>query len=85
MGLEQSPAYFTTRENSRNRAKGPLVVGLDKDPDRDPERGPHPLLVKEHKESLLAEEILDLHLGTEVDLDLHPPQEYVQTPCGKEE
>ena len=90
MGLEQSPAYFTTREIQETDQvlylnQGPLVVGIGKDPERDLQKGLHPLLVKEHKESLVAEEIPDLHLRTEVGLDLHPPQEYVQTPCGKEE
>ena len=65
--------------------QGLSVAGIDTDPVRDLEKNPHPLLVKKYKESLLAEEILDLHLRTEVGLDLHPLQEYAQTPCGKEE
>ena len=65
--------------------QGPLVVGIDKDPERDLKKDPYPLLEEELKRSLLGEEILDLHLRTEEDLGLHPLQEYVQTPCGKEE
>ena len=64
---------------------GLVVVGIVLDPDRDLEKSPHPLFVQEHKEFLLAGEILDLHLNTEVDLDLHQSQKYVQTLYGKEE
>ena len=83
MGLEQSPAYFTKGVNSRNRARFVYqprsVSGRDKNkgPGRDLEKSPHPLFVKEHKESLLVVEILDLHLRTEIDLDLHQSQEHV--------
>ena len=65
--------------------QGLIVVGIVLDVERDLEKSPHPLFVQEHKESLLAEEILDLHLRTKVDLDLHQSQEHVQTPYGKEE
>ena len=90
MGLEQSPAYLSKGINSRNRARsvsqlGLVVVGIVLDLERDLEKSPHPLFVQEHKASLLVEEILDLHLRTEVDLDLHQSQEYVQTLYGKEE
>ena len=86
MGLEQSPTYFTTRENSRNRARSlsqPRSIS-GRDRQRSIERS-RPLLVKEHRESLLEEETLDLHLVIEVGLDLHTLQEYIQTPFGKEE
>ena len=61
------------------------MVGIVLDLERYLEKSPHPLFVQEHKGSPLAEEILDLHLRTEVDLDLHQSQEYVQTSYGKEE
>ena len=64
---------------------GLVVVGIVLDLERDLEKSPHPLIVQDHKESLLAEEILDLHLKTEVDLDLHQSQKYVQTLYKKEE
>ena len=90
MGLEQSPAYLSKGLNSRNRARsvlnlGLVVVDIVLDLERDLEKSPHPLIVQEHKESILAGEILDLHLKTEVGLDLHQSQKYVQTPYEKEE
>ena len=54
------------------------MVGIVLDLERDLEKSLHPLFVQEHKESLLAEEILDLHLKTEVDLDFHQSQKHVQ-------
>ena len=51
---------------------------------RDPEKDPHPLLVKKHRESLLEEETLDLHLIIEVDPDPHLLEDSIQTPFGKE-
>ena len=69
MGLEQNPAYFTERENPRNRARSVsqprLIVGIDKDLEGYLKKDPYPLLKEELKRSLLGEEIL------------HPPQEHV--------
>ena len=88
MGLEQSPAYLSKGINSRNRARSVSQPrsnsGGNSLRERDQEKSPHPLFVQKHKESSLAEEILDLHLRTEVDLDLHQSQEYVQTLHGKD-
>ena len=90
MGLEQSPAYLSKVTNSKNRARsvsqassgsGRNSLGSRQ---RSREKSTS-LFVQEHKESLLAEEILDLYLRTKVDLDLHQSQEYVQTQYGKEE
>ena len=61
------------------------MVGIGRDPERDSEKDPHLLLIKEHRESLLEEETLDLQLVIEAGLDLHPLQEHTQTPHGKEE
>ena len=57
--------------------QGPLIVGIDKDLEGDLKKDPYPLLKEEHKESLLVVEIIDLHLRTEIDLDLHQSQEHV--------
>ena len=61
------------------------MVGIGRDPERDPEKDPHLMLIKEHRESPLEEETLDLHLEIEVGLDLHPLQEHTQSPYGKGE
>ena len=55
------------------------MVAIVLDLEGDLEKSQHPLFVQEHKEFLLAGEILDPHLKTEVDLDLHQSQKYVQT------
>ena len=49
------------------------------------EKSPHPLIVIEYKESLLVEDILDLHLEIEVDVDLHQCHSYIQILYGSEE
>ena len=89
MGLEQSSAYLSKGINSRNRARSVSQPrsNTGRNSLRSKERSREKfisLFVQKHQESLLAEEILDLHLRTDVDLDLHQSQEYVQTPYGKE-
>ena len=61
-----------------------LIEGLA-DLERILEKSPHPLIVIEYKEYLLAEEILDLHLDIEVDVDLHQGHSYIQILYGSEE
>ena len=90
MGLEQSPAYLPKGLKSRNRARSVSQPGSGSGRNSIRSRGRskeshNPLFVQEHKEFLLAGEILDLHIKTEVDLDLHQSQKYVQTLYGKEE
>ena len=61
MGLEQNPAYFTEREDPRNRARSisqpRLIVRIEKDLEGDLKKDPNPLLKEELKRSLLEEEI----------------------------
>ena len=90
MGLEQSLAYLSKGLKSRNRARSVSQPrsggGRNSIRSREKSRKKSTsLFCKEHKEFLLAGEILDLHLKTEVDLDLHQSQKYVQNLHGKEE
>ena len=90
MGLEQSHAYLSKGTNFRNRARSVSQPRSGsgrnslRSRKRSREKSTTPF-VQEHKEFLLAGEILDLHLKTEVDLDLHQSQKYVLTLYGKEE
>ena len=90
IGLEQSPAYLSKGINSRNRARSVSQPRSNsgrnnlRSRERSREKSTSPFCTRTHTVPL-AEEILDLHLRTEVDLDLHQSQEYVQTLHGKEE
>ena len=90
MGLEQSPAYLSKGINSRNRARSVSQPRSGsgrnsiRSRERSREKSTSPSCTRTQR-TLLTGEILDLHLKTEVDLDLHQSQEYGQTLYGKEE
>ena len=84
MGLEQSPGYFSKGTNSRNRARSVSQPRSNsgrnslRSRERSREKSTSPFCTRTQRVPL-AEEILDLHLRTEVDLDLYQSQEHVQT------